>query len=251
MQQAVFAQRPNWLFNRTSTSFAGSRLLTRALGRTITLMDIDTATKIAQIGFYLGGLIIATLTYRRAKSTILNTVNTEYHKKVIERVAALSDELYREFDHFSDDVWHKQDDVKVVVSRLHEGLLEHKDAIIASGKLDGGIPASPKQLYLSNLVEKYKSDPFLPEPIRDKTVALLKKRSDAMFGAYMTVLKKYQSELAKGKRWDTLETNHNWINNKIIDLLYRDGAGISQVEEAVHEVRLEIQRYFKQFNPVA
>jgi hypothetical protein len=29
--QRAFAQQPNWFFNRTSTSFAGSRLLTRAL----------------------------------------------------------------------------------------------------------------------------------------------------------------------------------------------------------------------------
>lgn len=213
-------------------------------------MDIDSASKIAQIGFYLGALIVAILTYRRAKSTILNTVNTEYHKKVIERVAALSEELYREFDFFSDDAWHKQDDVKDVVERLHKGLVDHKADIISSGQVHGGIPISQRNMQLENLVRKYKSDPFLPESIREKTIALLKSRSQAMMRAHMEVLEEYKKGLAKGKYWDTLETNHHWIHNQINDRLYRDGAGVSQVEVEVHEIRLEIQKYFHRFNPI-
>jgi len=50
-------------------------------------MELDSLTKIAQIIFYSGGLLLGVLTYGRAKSTILNTVNTEYHKKVIEHLA--------------------------------------------------------------------------------------------------------------------------------------------------------------------
>ncbi|CAB3732841.1 hypothetical protein LMG26690_04968 [Achromobacter animicus] len=214
-------------------------------------MDIDSASKIAQIGFYVGGLVVAVLTYRRAKSTILNTVNTEYHKKVIESVAALSDELYREFDFYSDAAWHKQNDVKEMVARLNEELLENKDEFVKTGELSSGIPVSSKQMQLSNLLQKYKSDPFLPESVRAKTVGLLKKRTEVMLHAQIEVLQKYVEDLAKGKHWDTLETNHHWIHNQINERLYKGGVGVSQVGEAVHEVRLEIQRYFQRFNPVA
>ncbi len=212
--------------------------------------DLDAIVKVAQVIFYGGGLAVGILTYARARSTILNTVNTEYHKKVIERVSALSDELYREFDFFSDDAWHKQNDVEEVVKRLHEELIEHKDQILANGVVWGGIPVSRQQLHLHNLTKKYKSDPFLPAQIRDKVVALLKKRSDAMFGAYMEVLRNYQAELAQGKHWETLSTNHDWLHNQINDRLYKAGVGVSQVEEAVHDVRLEIQKYFHKFNPI-
>lgn len=213
-------------------------------------MYLDVVSKLAQIVFYAGGLVLGALTYRRAKSTILNTVNTEYHKKVIERVSALSDELYREFDSFSDDAWHKHNDTKVVIERLHEGILENKAEILARGELEGGIPVSPLQLRLSNLMRKYKSDPFLPTPIRNKVVALHQKRFEATFDAYMHVLEEYQSKLAQGKYWDTLDTNYGWLHNQINDRLYSSGMGISQVEEAVHDIRLEIQRYFDKFYPV-
>jgi hypothetical protein len=212
--------------------------------------DLDTSVKTAQIIFYGGGLLVAVLTYIRARSTILNTVNTEYHKKVIERVATMSEELYREFDFSSDEAWHKCDDVEEVVKQINEGLIKHKEAVLARSEFWGAVPASPKLLHLLNLSKKYKSDPFLPAPIRDKLVALLKKRSDEMLNAYMEVLWTYQSELAQGKHWDTLDTNHKWLHNQINDRLRTAGVGISQVEDAVHDVRLEIQRYFQKFNPV-
>jgi hypothetical protein len=214
-------------------------------------MDLDSITKITQILFYCGGLLVGALTYRRARSTILNTVNTEYHKKVLERLADLSEELYREFDFSSDEAWHNQDDVGEVVQRLHDEIVQHKDAILASGEVDSGIPMSPKQMQLMSLKKRYKSDPFLPEPIRNKVISLLEKRSNAMLGAYFAVMKQYMSALAKGQHWDTLETNKHWLHNQVMDRLRKEGVGISEVEEAVHDIRLEIQRYFKQFSPVA
>lgn len=213
-------------------------------------MELDSVTKVAQILFYGGGLLIGMLTYRRAKSTILNTVNTEYHKKVIERLADLSEELYREFDFSSDEVWHRQDDVGHVVERLHEEIAGQKENIVASGEVDSGVPMSPKQMQLMNLTKKYKSDPFLPEAIRNKVVGLLERRSNAMFSAYMTVMNQYMSGLAKGRYWDTLDTNKHWLHNQVMDHLRKDGVSITDIEEAVHDIRLEIQRYFKQFSPM-
>lgn len=212
-------------------------------------MELDSAAKFAQIIFYAGGLFIGALTYRRAKSTILNTVNTEYHKKVIERLSDLSEELYKEFDQSSDDVWYKHDDVGDVVERLHEHIVDHKEAILASGQVDAGIPVSRKQMELRNLTNKYKSDPFLPDAIRNKVVGLLEKRSNAMFNAYMIVIKQYMLELGQGRHWETLDNNKGWLSNQILGHLRREGVGITEVEAAVHDIRLEIQRYFKQFSP--
>lgn len=205
------------------------------------IMELDSIVKISQIIFYLGGLSIGVLTYQRARSTILNTVNTEYHKKVLDRLAELSEELYREFDFSSDEAWHKQDDVGYVVQMLHDQIVECKEEIITSGEIDSGIPLSPKHLQLMNLINRYKSDPFLPEAIRNQVVSLLEKRSNAMFSVYETVINKYKADLAKGKHWDTLETNKHWIHNKVIDRLRKEGVGISEVEDAVHNIRLEIQ----------
>ncbi len=212
-------------------------------------MELDSLTKIAQIIFYSGGLLLGALTYRRAKSTILNTVNTEYHKKVIEHLAELSESLYLEFDFSSAALWYRQNDFVQVVDKLHEEIADRKDEIIAKGQVDAGIMASPKMIQISTLSKKYKSDPFLPDPIRNKLVSLFEKRDKAMSQAYLSVMLEYMSELAKGRHWDTLDTNKHWLQEKVEERLEKGGAGFKDVNEAVNEIRLEIHRYFKQFSP--
>lgn len=46
-------------------------------------MTLDTLLKVAQISFYLIASTIAILTYIKAKKGLLNTINSEYHKKII------------------------------------------------------------------------------------------------------------------------------------------------------------------------
>jgi len=59
------------------------------------------ALKLIQIGFYTINAAVAILTYRAATKGLLNTVTTEYKKRVIERLQKLSDDLYSEFDQTS------------------------------------------------------------------------------------------------------------------------------------------------------
>ncbi|RXE95400.1 hypothetical protein D9981_15355 [Pseudoalteromonas phenolica O-BC30] len=88
------------------------------------------------------------------------------------------------------------------------------------------------------------------EKFEKKVVSLLEKRTKTMFSAYMQELDAYKDGLKNGKYWDTLETNHHWFHNKINDRLYQEGCGISQNEEAAHEIRDEIQGYFESFDPI-
>lgn len=214
-------------------------------------MEIDTFTKLSQAAFYIVGGTVAVLTYLKAKNGLLNTVNTEYHKKVIERLSTLSEDLYREFDDNSDDAWLKDESVKEVVDLIHEEYLPQREAIIAEGIKDPPTPMSNKEVHIHNLAKKYRSVPFLPEEIRARVVALLEKRSEAMHDAFRNVLEAYQVELGQGKHWNSLADNQYWIHNKIVERLYELGAGISQVEEEVHAIRFDIQKYFTQFNPLA
>lgn len=213
-------------------------------------MDIDTFQKLSQSTFYVVGALIAVLTYVKAKNGLLNTVNTEYHKKVIERLASLGEELYKEFDEDSDDFWVKDESAKEVLDRLHEDILPNKDRIISENIIIPGIPVSKREAKINSLMKKYKSDPFIPPKIRDKVVDLFDARASAMSESFHSAIEYYKNGLTAGKYWDSLDTNHHWIHNKINSQLYEMGCGISQVEEAVHEIRIEIQKYFERFNPI-
>src|SRR5436309_1012595 len=83
-------------------------------------MDLDNLTKLVQIGFYATGATVAVLTYRSAKRGLLNTVNTEYQKRVIERLHALAEELLSEFDPGSPNYWAAKGIIEEAVRQINK-----------------------------------------------------------------------------------------------------------------------------------
>lgn len=211
---------------------------------------MDTVLKIFQIGFYITGSVIAILTFIKAKNGLLNSVNTEYQKRVMDRLAALSDELYSEFDPSSETYWGKDDPVKDVLDRLHEEIRPYKHEIITKKEIFPGNPTPESFRNLTIYLDKLKSDPFIPASIREKVVSNLETRTQTMFSAYMQELDSYKEGLKEGKYWEDLDMNHVWIHNKINQRMYDNGVGISQVQDAAHQVRLAIQEHLENFNPI-
>jgi hypothetical protein len=70
-------------------------------------LSLDEIQKVAQIAFYVTLAVVTVLTFLRAKKGLLSNVNTEYHKKVIERLDALSKALLDEYDLDSPNHWSK------------------------------------------------------------------------------------------------------------------------------------------------
>ena len=211
---------------------------------------MDIAVKIFQVLFYITGSTIAVLTYIKAKNGLLNSVNTEYQKKVMERLSLLAMEMYDEFDENSENFWANEDQSKEVLSDLHEEIVPYKHEILTNKEINPGFSMPSKFDELSTFLKKLKSDPFIPKVIREKVINLLEKRINTMFSSYREELENYKSGLQDGKYWDTLETNHHWFHNKINERLYANGCGITQIEEAAHEIRNDIQSYFESFNPI-
>jgi hypothetical protein len=215
-------------------------------------MELDTLFKSVQAGFYLVAGFVAVLTYLSAKNGLLNTVNTEYHKRVIDGLSSLSEELYNEFDMSTSQFWGKDKSTKELVDRINEQarLYRHELLTRPDGPHPIGVPVTKIEQRLISLLNKYKSDPFLPDPIRSAVVSLLEGRLNAIQDAHQEAAEYYIKTLSEGKQWDNLNENHGWLHNRINAQLYSSGFGISQVEERVHDIRLKIKRYFGSFNPL-
>ncbi len=211
---------------------------------------MDNILKIVQIGFYVIGASLAILTYLKAKNGLLNTVNTEYQKRVMDRLAELSVELFDEFDSESENFWAREDSVKEVLELVHEDAVPHKYEIITKGMDIPGIPIPKKTSKLYASLSQIKSDPFIPANIREKVIRLIEGRVEAMQKAYFDEIDKYKEGLKSGKYWDSLDTNHHWVHNQIVAHLSKLGYGIPDLENRVHEIRNDIQAYFEGFNPI-
>jgi hypothetical protein len=213
------------------------------------VLTIDDATKVVQMVFYTVAAFLAALTYRSAKRGLLNTVNTEYQKRVMDRLHNLAEELYSEFDPHSESYWAKSSPVREVVEEINKEFRENRSLILKEGEFKGPVLVSSDYAKLNRFVNKAKSDPFLPKEIRDKLIDLLEARVETLGDAYEEVITDYANALAQGKYGDTLDDNCHWVHNKIIDVCYKRGCGISQIEEEVHRLRLFIQKYLESFNP--
>ncbi|RBP77911.1 hypothetical protein EBI01_19750 [Marinomonas rhizomae] len=211
---------------------------------------MDIAVKIFQIIFYLTASVVAVLTFIKAKNGLLNSVNTEYQKKVMERLASLADELWEEFDFVSENHWSKDGALTEVLEKIHEYALQNKYEILTGKKGFFGVPLPKKQKEMMAMVEKLKTDPFIPEKIRNKIVSLLDERLNSTFDAYQVVIGEYQKELSAGRKWNTFEENKSFISNDIVSIMSDKGLSIPKLQEAIHEIRLEIQKYYESFNTI-
>jgi len=175
-------------------------------------MSADDVLKFAQIGFYAVGALggtAAVLTYLKTSRTLLSPVNTEYQKRVIQRLGEVSDLLLAEFDPESGRYWAKKNPpLKEILENIHKQFIAQKDEILATGKFPlPGIPCPEEELYFSRLVEMLKTDPFLPKSIRDTVADLLENRAEVLMTIHRTEIEKYTKALAKGKYIDSLDRN--------------------------------------------
>jgi len=215
-------------------------------------LTLDDVLKLVQIIFYIIGAIVAILTYRSAKKGFLNTVNTEYKKRVMDRLKELSDELASEFNPGSSNYWGKTMSTIDMVEQVNKEFIANKKAILKSGSFSPGRVRGNDEKRLESLVQTVKTDPFLPRSIRTLIEDSLDRRSKTITEIYFDELEKYANELAKGNYISSKEFEMNWIwvHNKINDRLYKSGLGIGQIEKEVDKIRLAIQDYFESFDPL-
>jgi len=209
--------------------------------------------KIVQICFYGLGMVLGFLTYRAAQRGWLTPTNTEYQKRVMDRLAKLSEDLYAEFDPTSEHYWPKIQSVHTAIEKMNETFANNRDTTLTAKEWYYGWPMGADVQRLDQLLRPVVSDPFIPENIRETVVDLLENRLNVLSGIYSQEFEKYAKNLAKGKH-EPLHAPENLddinkIHNRCVDQMRKQGCGIMDIENAVHDIRGLIQDYFDSFNP--
>ncbi len=211
---------------------------------------LDEWQKTAQIAFFTVGIVISILTYLKARRGLLNTVNTEYQKRVMDRLKEISDKLYAEFDADSDEHWTKNSSVAAEIEKINETFLRNKDEVHECGYWPFGVPVMANISRLRTILGPLESDPFVPKVIRDEVVTFLRDRLHVMSSIYYDAFEKYSTKLAKGKQEPIADLDgRNKIHNDVVKKLNEQGCGLSEIESEVHAIRKKIQGYFESFFP--
>ena len=216
-------------------------------------INLDDIVKLVQISFYMVMAVVAMMTYRSAKRGLLNTVHTEYQKKVIERLDQLSKEIGSEFISSSDNHWSKKEPIKEMVDKVNQVFSINREYIEELGEYPFGRIATSTELRMMNLVEELEVDSFLPESIRQEMIAFYNNRLQVMSRVFGEAIEQYASDLLAGKphlRPGELDENYDEFHNNIIEKLNQNGCGVSDVKIAANTIRAKVQSYLESYNPL-
>ncbi|WP_139802629.1 hypothetical protein [Aurantimonas sp. 22II-16-19i] len=215
------------------------------------MVHLDILLKIIQIAFYVVAAVIAIMTYIKAKNGLLNAVNTEYQKRVIERLSNISEELFAEFDIASEDSWANDNIADIIFSSVNEEALRNKHEIITNKMTISGYQIPQKFLNMRSQITRFEFDPFIPDPIRSMILEYLNSRLGALSKSCHIAFELYEKGLSEGNYWDDLDGNKHWLHNKIMDSLRKEGFGIDDSQAKVNEIRKAIQNYFNSFDTIS
>lgn len=211
-------------------------------------MTLDDGQKISQIVFYSVAIVITILTYRRAKHGLLNTVNTEYQKRVMDRLKELSDTLFAEFDENSEHFWARQDFIAEDIERINQDWRDATEEARAAGKWSHGRGEGAEEKRLFDILGPLESDPFVPASIRELVVSFLRERLDVIRDVYWDACEEYRDELTKGVLQPSPITTMR-MHNRVVDKLGERGCGVEEIQKEVHDIREAIRKYFEKFIP--
>ena len=212
--------------------------------------SIGNILKVVQIAFYSVGIVLAALIYRAAKKGLLNTVRTEYQKRVMDRLAKLSEDLYSEFDSSSPYYWANKKPTHKAIEEINDGFIHSAAEILEGGFWPYDTPFPDSQIILRSVLSNIKSDPFIPDEIRIVVVDFIENRQRTEGSIYLNEFDKYIQRLVKGKQRPIQNLDEiNKIHNRIVLKLRERGYGIDHIEAEVHNIRGLIQTYFEAFNP--
>lgn len=201
-------------------------------------MNTEYILKWVQIAFYITVGVIAILAYLKAKKRLFNPIKKEYHKRMMLKVEEISNYLYSEFDEESEMYWNKQKEIDYCVKIMIDDYKNNETP-------EEGVPVNPVEKRLENFLTKVKSDPFVPNAIRNIVVKHLEERLKMNFinNEELSNFKELlTNEPEKYLNDESIASSiHNKINQRLSDL----GWGIGHVEEKVNAIRLEIQKYYE------
>lgn len=200
-----------------------------------------------QITFYVSASAVAWFTFVVASKGLLSPVNTEYQKRVMDRLDQVATELGEEWNPESRACWiyHEQ-----YIQEACEDVDAQYDSYLRGETRAESITiqVSPLDTRLTEQFNRWRSDPFIPTTLRNELLDFTIKRNQAYSDIFFSEIGKYRKRLVRRSQTDPRPAWHD-ANSPIHDRLKDAGFGFDDVAEKVDVLRLSIQAYMQRYDP--
>ena len=208
-------------------------------------MVIQNIASAFQIVFYIVGSTVAVMTYISAKKGLLNTVNTEYHKRSMDHLEALSKRL---FEFSSTEKWLQNEfkNDQYIIELIENHQQDKRDENIFAF-----VTIKENQLVkeFEDLISSIKSEPFLPEEISVRVIRNLENKVETWSTIYNRGISELQSNLLNATGDIDVESTLMSVQNSIGNERRKKGCSIEDLENEIEDIRIYIRSYLKSFDP--
>ncbi|PES94726.1 hypothetical protein CN510_16910 [Priestia megaterium] len=209
---------------------------------------------LVQIGFYIIGATLAILTYKSAKRGLLNTVNTEYQKRVMDHLHELSETLYAELKYKPDSKESSKYDFSYDIQPIAKRMLEQYKTHVKDGNdpkkfTSRGSLLPVGVIRLNKFKEKIQSDPFIPDHIAQYVIDYTYKRFVVSRDIIIEELREFENSLKNQEHKDYQSLPFS-VSKNVSRRIAQNGFSHGRIREEVHKIRMMIKDYLKSFNPL-
>ncbi len=211
----------------------------------------DITSKFAQISFFAVTGVLAVRTYLSARRGLLNSVNTEYYKKVIATLDEIMRELRSEFDPEDPNYWKKAKSVEYFARESVNKAESYKLQLLSHPVGSQTIPFAEcyDEKRILRLIVLYKNDPFIPNEIRSYLLKMLDDRRLGITRTNLNAIRRFHSFVKENKGDVHFRSIDYQLAQSILTEMTEQGCNYNQIEQKVDEFRSQVQGFFSRFDP--
>ncbi|MFC2993196.1 hypothetical protein [Halomonas tibetensis] len=215
-------------------------------------MDIESAKEVVQILFWVGALILAFLTYKNARKTLLSPVNTEYQKRIFDSLNKISNRLFSELKMGEDHHWIKQRPMEDALGEICKEWEGNKASVEEFGLELTDWPAAKDWYDFHSFADEVRYELFLPDSLRKKIISYMEERAESAQYAHNHAVQKFINQVNENRSYHDLHVN-NFIDieNFYIDGMDEMNMSIDKIYQRNEELMGEIVKYVQSFDPMA
>src|SRR5690606_12654289 len=171
-------------------------------------MSLETIKSVSQIAFWVSAIVLALLTYLNAKKTLLSPVNTEYQKRIFDTLTRLNERLCSELKIGDERHFVRQLHMREALEEICHEWKSNRASVEQYGLDLPDWPASKEWYEFYSLADDVRYTLFLPQELKDKTIAYLEERASAAEYAHNYAVKEYIEMVNRNKSFEELSPDN-------------------------------------------